>query len=135
MDSSIIISFLKKAIPKELILDSIGLYVSSISVFETAYGELFLEAKGQKSLMKELYSFFDNVNVIAIDFIQAQKASELKAVLKVKGISINDFDLFILALGITKNVPIYTLDSDFELAKDVLELIYNYDKIVLVKQE
>lgn len=133
LDSSVILAYFKNdSRAVKIVQDSSELYCSVISVFEVLCGEQYLISKGFNSKIIRISDFFNDLNIINIDFSISSKASEIYGILKVKGLIINQLDLFILASAISKDLQLYTYDLDFKLITDSIKQFYNYDKIVLL---
>ena len=112
MDTSVILEFLrgKMEIPEDSVLTVISYY------------ELFWKAL-EKNATKEIgiiVQLFSLLPVLEFDFRASEKAAELKAELRKKGLVINDFDILIGGIALANGVEeIWTKDKDFKKIEKV----------------
>lgn len=111
-DTSVWIEFFKQrseigGVLETLILDN-SVWVCGVVLFELMQG---VKSDREKSLIKETLS---NLQYVEMSNALWEKAADLSALLRKKGVTVPLSDIFLAAVAIERNLQIFTLDKHFE---------------------
>lgn len=104
---------------------------STLKKFDTIYlpsivcGELLFGAKNSKLSIKNTkryYEFIESCKILDANLISSENYATIRLQLKEKGKPIPENDIWIAAICITNNIPLFTLDKHFSYI-DNLKLI------------
>jgi tRNA(fMet)-specific endonuclease VapC len=122
LDTNIVIELFRKNVAISQRLQSFQiLYISSIAVGELYYGAYAAQNPSKK--LQELRDFLINCTIISCDNNTAIYYGQLKFKLRKQGTPIPENDIWIAALTIQYDLPLYTLDKHFDHLLPDLELL------------
>lgn len=112
LDSNVIVDLMSNDTAISYALNKVDLvYVPVIVKGELEYGALY-SANPDKHLSK-FSSFLVDCTLLPIDGDTAKVYANIKVLLRKKGKPIPDNDIWIAAIAIQHNIPLYTRDSHF----------------------
>ncbi len=121
LDTSVIIHFFKGNTSIVGLLKTFQeVFVSSIVVGELYYGA-YASANSQKHI-EQIQDFLTDCIIVSPDLEASIAYGKLKSDLKRKGSPIPENDIWIAAIAIQQNIPLFTTDNHFKLLE--LDLIY-----------
>ncbi|MBC7399042.1 MAG: type II toxin-antitoxin system VapC family toxin [Mucilaginibacter sp.] len=121
LDTSVIIHFFKSnASIIELLKTFQEVYVSNIVVGELYYGA-YASSNATKHI-QQIQDFLTDCIIVSPDLDASIAYGKLKADLKRKGSPIPENDIWIAAIAIEQNIPLFTTDNHFKLLD--LDLIF-----------
>lgn len=121
LDTSVIIHFFKGNISiVELLKTFQEVFVSSIVVGELYYGA-YASANSKKHI-EQIQDFLTDCIIVSPDLEASIAYGKLKSDLKRKGSPIPENDIWIAAIAIQQNIPLFTTDNHFKLLE--LDLIF-----------
>ena len=112
LDTSVIIKAFKSSNTVFLKLDE----QEEVYVSVTAVGELFFGAYNSGNIQKHLNQiklFLNNCTILQIDITTSDTYGNIKASLAKKGKPIPENDIWIAAIAIQYNLPLFTFDKHF----------------------
>ena len=92
---------------------ALGISVFSITLvyYEVQRGIVYTQATGQA---QRLTAVLQNVAILGVDSFQLlNKAAEVYSVLRKKGQTVEDVDIFVMAAALLHNLTVVTNDQDF----------------------
>ncbi len=119
LDSSAVIELFAN---NRKVIDSIEradeVYTSSLCSYEVLTGEKFSEGKGLRSHYREASEFFDSAATLPFTLNDSKTASDIMAVLSIKGRKVPDMDILISAQALNNEFTVLTRDSrHFEIIR------------------
>ena len=119
LDSSAVIELFAN---NKKVIDSIEkadeVYTSSLCSYEVLAGEKFSERKGLRSHYREASEFFDSAATLPFTLNDSKTASDIMAVLSIKGRKVPDMDILISAQALDKEFTVLTKDArHFEIIR------------------
>jgi len=112
LDTSIVIKAFKQDKTITLRLDSFsGVYLTTIVAGELHFGAYASTDPARH--LKQINEFLENCIMIYPDNDTADSYGKIKAALKKKGKPIPENDIWIAAVAIQHNIPLYTTDNHF----------------------
>jgi len=96
--------------------------ITSITAYELLRGAIFVRlTRHSDREMNVIMSLLSEISVLPFGSEESRIASYIWAMLKEKGVSINDADIMISSICIGAKEKLITLDRDFEKIKGVYE--------------
>ncbi|MGC8514695.1 MAG: type II toxin-antitoxin system VapC family toxin [Thermoplasmata archaeon] len=96
-------------------------FTSTLCAFEVYLGEAYSKLKGIKP-KERVMEFFDNIEIINFTLDDARKSSEIKALLRTKGVEVNVLDILIAASAYRLGLSVVTKDRDFQAISKYVDL-------------
>ena len=121
LDTSIVIHFFKK---NEKIIQQLDGF-SEVFVSTTVIGELYYGAYASQAPEKHITMIEDfllRCKTIALDKASSINYGKIKTQLKLKGKPIPENDIWIAAVAISQNLPLFTTDNHFAAIPDIITL-------------
>ncbi len=121
LDTSIVIHFFKKNEQIAKRLDEFSeVFISTIAVGELYYGAFASQAPEKHIAMIE--DFLLRCKVVLLNEEASVSYGKIKAQLKSKGKPIPENDIWIAAVAVVQNLPLYTTDSHFGEIPEIILL-------------
>ena len=124
LDTSIIIEllrqnniFLKK--DHQIYGSGAGVFTITLVYYEIQRGIVYVNATGQK---RRLTSLLQRVTMVSVDNPQIlDKAAEIHSDLRKNGQTVQDIDIFVMAVALVRNLTVVTTDPDFSRAVSFIQ--------------
>ncbi|AMR30713.1 hypothetical protein A0256_04400 [Mucilaginibacter sp. PAMC 26640] len=114
LDTSVVIDFFRgNAAVVNTIKSFDSVYISDIAVGELYYGA-YVSLNHTKHI-NQIVSFLESCTITAVNTATAILYGEIKADLKRRGKPIPENDIWIAAVSLANNLPLFTTDKHFEL--------------------
>lgn len=118
LDSNTVIAYLNGDTKASSFINGYDLiYLPSIVCGELQFGALNSSRKDENII--KLRSFIDNCMVLSVNKIVAEIYAEIRLSLKQNGTPIPENDIWIAAICIANNLPLFTLDKHFSHIKEL----------------
>jgi len=102
----------------QTLLSGASLFIITLVYYEVQRGILYAHATGQAQRFVKL---LQNVTTLGVDGSQVlNKASEIHSELKKNGQTVEDVDIFVMAVALLRDLTIVTNDPDFLRAVGVI---------------
>lgn len=94
-------------------------YTSSICAYEVLLGEMYNDKKGRQSALEKMQKFFEVMVTLPFTYNDSLKASEITAMLSIKGKKVDDFDVLIASQALALGSTVLTKNAKhFEIIKE-----------------
>jgi len=120
LDTSIIINTFKDSDTSIRLSKYSEIFIPSIAVGELYFGAY--RSSNSPKHIKQINQFLENCIVISVDYETADYYEKIKTALKAKGRPIPENDIWIAAIAVQHNLPLFTADQHFKEI-DVLTLV------------
>jgi len=120
LDTSIIINTFKDSDTSIRLSKYSEIFIPSIAVGELYFGAY--RSSNSPKHIKQINQFLENCIVISVDYETADYYGKIKTALKAKGRPIPENDIWIAAIAVQHNLPLFTADQHFKEI-DVLTLV------------
>lgn len=93
---------------KRIINETIGemIFTTCFSVYEINLG-------AKQKEIPFIEDLFENLEVLNFDYIQAKESATIYKKLSIKGMIVNEIDIFIASICLLNNMTLVTTDKDF----------------------
>ena len=93
---------------KRILNETIGemIFTTCFSVYEINLG-------AKQKEIPFIEDLFENLEVLNFDYIQAKESANIYKKLSIKGIIVNEIDIFIASICLLNNMTLVTTDKDF----------------------